>query len=204
VYDQWGFVHQRKPKITGEGVGVVHNNVLAQTAFAYGRPDLGWRLMQLSAKAPLGERMLGAFDETLPGGGDLVQLWSFGPFLGCMIEGLAGIRPQPGADRVDLFPQHPGTLNWFKLEDCRIGRHRLTLEQRRTGVTITTTVTHSQGDTPLSGTFWFPLHTDGDVQIDGKTAKPMPLKTHASGMPWPGVVYELRPGQSLAIETPAG
>jgi hypothetical protein len=68
VNDQRGFVHQWKPKITGEGVGVVHNNVLAQTAFTYGKPDLGWRLMQLSAKAPLGVRMLGAFDETLPGG----------------------------------------------------------------------------------------------------------------------------------------
>ncbi len=204
VNDQWGFVHQWKPKITGEGVGVVHNNVLARTAFTYGRPGLGWRLMQLSAKAPLGERMLGAFDETLPGGGDLVQLWSFGPFLECVIEGLAGIRPQPGADRVDLFPQLPGTLDWFKLEDFRIGRHRLTLAQRRTGGTITTTVTHSQGDTPLSGTFWFPLHTGGNVRIDGETTQPMSLKTHPSAMPWPGVVYELRPGQSLAIETPAG
>ena len=204
VNDQRGFVHQWKPKITGEGVGVVHNNVLAQTAFTYGRPDLGWRLMQLSAKAPLGVRMLGAFDETLPGGGDLLQLWSFGPFLGCVIEGLAGIRIQPGADRADLFPQLPGTLDWFKLEDCRIGRHRLTLEQRRTGGTITTIVTHSQGDAPLSGTFWFPAHSDGNVRIDGKTGKTVPLKTHPSGMPWPGVVYELRPGQSHAIETPAG
>jgi len=80
----------------------------------------------------------------------------------------------------------------------------LTLEQRRTGGRITTTVTHSQGDTPLSGTFWFPLHTDRNVRINGKTTQPMSLKTHPSAMHWPGVVYELRPGQSLAIETPAG
>lgn len=104
VNSQWGFVHQWKPNIDGEGVGVVHNTVLAQTAFAYGRPDLAWKLMQLSAKAPLGERMLGAFDETLPGGGDLVQLWSFGPFLECIVEGLAGVRPQAASHRVDLFP----------------------------------------------------------------------------------------------------
>ena len=61
-----------------------------------GEPSSGWRFMQLTAKAALEERTRGAFEETIPGGGDLVQLWSFGPFLECVVEGLAGVRPQPG------------------------------------------------------------------------------------------------------------
>ncbi len=200
VNDQWGFVHQWRPKITGEGVGVVHNNVLAQTAFAYGRTDLGWRLMQLSAKAPLGERMLGAFDETIPGGGDLVQLWSFGPFLECVIEGLGGIHPQPGNDRVDLFPQLPRNLDWFKIEDCRIGKHVLTLEHRKNVKSITTTVTHSQGNAPLSGTFWLPSEMRGNITVNGQVTQPASRKLSISGIELPGLFYDLHVGQRLTIE----
>ncbi len=196
---QWGFVHQWKPKIAGEGVGVVHNNVLAQTAFTYGRTDLGWRLMQLSAKAPLEERMLGAFDETIPGGGDLVQLWSFGPFLECVVEGLAGVRPQPGRHRVDLFPQLPRTLEWFKLEDCRIGHHRLTLEQRRIGKRIITTVAHTQGDTPLTGRFWLLGNPGADVTTNGKTVQPTIQPMPPAGMNRPCLNIELSAGAELRI-----
>jgi hypothetical protein len=200
VNDQWGFVHQWKPKMSGEGVGVVHNNVLAQTAFTYGRADLGWRLLQLSAKAPLGERMLGAFDETIPGGGDLVQLWSFGPFLECVIEGLAGVRPQPGNHRVDLFPQLPRALDWFKLEDCRIGQHRLTLERRRIGKRITTTVTHTAGDAPLIGRFWLRGSVGADVTANGQPAKPTLQTIPSSGIERPSLAFELTAGAELRIE----
>ena len=201
VNDQWGFVHQWKPQIAGEGVGVVHNNVLAQTAFTYGRADLGWRLMQLSAKAPLEERMLGAFDETLPGGGDLVQLWSFGPFLECVVEGLAGVRPQPGSHRIDLFPQLPRNLDWFKIEDCRIGSHSLTLEQRRIGSRIITTVIHTADDMPLSGRFWLPSGAaDATITLNGNAIKPQTQTIPQSGIELPCVNYELSVGQRLTIE----
>ena len=200
VNEEWGFVHQWKPKIAGEGVGVVHNNVLAQTAFAHGRADLGWRLLQKSAKAPLQERMLGAFDETIPGGGDLVQLWSFGPFLECVIEGLAGVRPQAGAYRVDLFPQLPRTLEWFKLEDCRIGQHRMALEQRRTGKRIITTVTHTAGDAPLVGRFWLSGREGTDVTTNGRSAKPTLLAISPSGMNRRCMPFELAVGAELRIE----
>ncbi|MSU33508.1 MAG: hypothetical protein EXS36_00020 [Pedosphaera sp.] len=200
VNDQWGFVHQWKPKIAGEGVGVVHNNVLAQTAFAYGRPELGWRLLQLSAEPPLKERMLGAFDETMPGGGDLVQLWSFGPFLECVVEGLAGIRPLPGSHRVELFPQLPRNLEWFKLQDCQIGQHRLKLEQRRIGKRITTTVTHTLGGAPLSGRFWLSGDADANITTNGRAVKPTFQLIQPSGMERAGMHLELSVGQKLRIE----
>lgn len=199
VNDQWGFVAQWKPTIEKEGVGVVHNTVLAQTAFSYGRADLAWKLMQLSAKAPLEERMLGAFDETLPGGGDLIQLWSFGPFLQTVIEGLAGIRPQPNPDQIDLYPQLPGTLDWFKLEDCRVGRHRLTVDQRRTHTGIITTVTHTKGDASLKGIVWLAENAGPEVQINGRVSKPTRRSLAVSGIERPSVNYELAPGHTLTI-----
>jgi hypothetical protein len=157
--------------------------------------------MQLSAKAPHGERMLGAFDETIPGGGDLIQLWSFGPFLECVIEGLAGVRPQPGSHRVDLFPQLPRTLDWFKLEDCRIGPHRLTLEHRRSGKRITTTVFHAAGDAPMSGIFFLPVGAgDATIEFNGQAMKLERQPMAHSGIELPWVNYELRVGQRLTIE----
>lgn len=200
VNDQWGFVHQWKPQIAGEGVGVVHNNVLAQTAFAFGRADFAWRLMQQTAKAPLEERMLGAFDETIPGGGDLVQLWSFGPFLECVVEGLAGIRPQQGSHHVDLFPQLPRTLDWFKIEDIRIGRHRLALTHRRIGTRITSTVAHTAGEGSLSGRFWLPGNAVGIVTTNGHAVKPTFNTMLPSGLERAVVPFELSVGQELTVE----
>lgn len=200
VNDQWGFVHKRKPTIAGDGVGVVHNNVLAQTAFAHGRANLAWRLMQQSAKAPLGERMLGAFDETLPGGGDLMQLWSFGPFLECVIEGLAGVRPQTGDNRVDLFPQLPRSLDWFKIEDCRIGQHRLTLDQRRIGKRVVTTVTHTAGDSSLNCRFWFPENSLGGFTVNAQPVKPTFQPMPTTGMNRPNLRFDLAVGAEFTIE----
>ena len=200
VNDQWGFVAQWKPTIIGDGVGVVHNNVLAQTAFSYGKTELGWKLLQLSAKAPLEERMLGAFDETTPGGGDLMQLWSFGPFFEAIVEGMAGVRPQRELHRVDLFPQLPGSLEWFKLEDCRIGTSTLAIERRRSGQNILTTVTHSNGNTPLSGTYWLPTDTGDTVKINGQVIKAERQQMLPTGMELQSINYELQPGASLVIE----
>lgn len=199
VNGSWGFVAQRKQDIRGEGVGVVHNNVLAQTAFDQGRADLAWRLMKQSARAPLEERMLGSFDETLPGGGDLMQLWSFGPFLQNVVEGLAGIRPQAGRDRVDFFPQLPEGLDWFRLEDCRVGTHTVSVEVRRAAVGTSITVSHSRGDAPLSGTLWLPPARKGSVLMDGREASPVRRSLPTSGVEVPGLEYRLEPGQRLNV-----
>ncbi len=197
VNEKWGFVSQWKTNIAGEGVGVVHNNILALAAFTYGKADLGWKLMKLSAQAPLEERMLGAFDETMPGGGDLLQLWSFGPFLEALIGGLAGIHPQP--DNVDLFPQLPPGLDWFKLEDCRIAEHVLTLEQRQTGQTTTTTITHAKGGAALGGIFWLPAASCAGVTMNGKAVEPILMPMAPAGITRPGLKYAVPPGQKLII-----
>ena len=199
VNNEWGFVAQWKSKVTGDGVGIVHNNVLAQTAFAYGKPDLGWKLMKLSAKAPLEERMLGAFDETTPGGGDLMQLWSFGPFLENVVVGLAGIHPQAGPHHIDLFPQLPSGLDWFKLVDCDVGDHKIALEHRRTDEGVTTTVEHVEGGAPIFGTFWSSGGTTKIVTLNGRTITLTNRRTALSSIELPSLNYEIRPGQTLVI-----
>lgn len=195
----WGFVAQRKPDINGEGVGVVHNNVLAQTAFAFGRPDFAWRLMKQSARAPTEERMLGAFDETLPGGGDLMQLWSFAPFLQNIVEGLAGVRPQAETNRVDFFPQLPVGLEWFRLEECHVGTHAVSVEVRKAAAGIAITVSHVKGDAPLSGTLWLSPGGNGPVLLNGRDAGPVRRSMPTSGVEVPGLEYRLEPGQRLAV-----
>ena len=86
-----------------------------------------------------------------PGGSDFVQLWSAGPFLEAVIEGLAGIRPQAALHRADFFPSLPAGLEWFTLENLRIGAHTVTLEVRRKDDSVNATLTHVAGATPLEG-----------------------------------------------------
>lgn len=202
VNDEWGFVGQRRPENKSDRVfGVVfgvHDSMLALTAFDYGMTELGWKMIKLSAKAPLQERMLGAFDEVMPGAEDIIQLWSFGPFLETVLGGLAGVRPQAQPDRVDFFPQLPGSLEWFKIAECRVGQHRVTLEHRRANGEIVTTVNHLTGDGPLVGTFWLPSRVE-NVSVDGRVIKPARRPISGSRVEFPALPYEISPGKSLRI-----
>ena len=94
----------------------------------------------------------------------------------------------------------PRTQEWFKLQDHRIGQHRLTLEQRRIGKRIITTVIHTAGDAPLSGTFWLSADAGASIMINGQAIRPQPQNTPPSGIELPCVSYELRVGQRLTIE----
>ena len=143
--------------------------------------------------------MLGAFDETTPGGGDLMQLWSFGPFLENVVVGLAGIHPQAGPHHIDLFPQLPSGLDWFKLVDCDVGDHKIALEHRRTDEGVTTTVEHVEGGAPIFGTFWLSGGTTKIVTLNGRTITLTNRRTALSSIELPSLNYEIRPGQTLVI-----
>ena len=172
VNDQWGFVAQRKPKIAEEGVGVVHNNVLAQIAFKYGKADLGWKLIKLSARAPLEARMLGAFDETMPGGGDLMQLWSFGPYLEAIISGLVGVHPDASEHKVEIYPQLPKDLNHYSLHDVEFGGHKLNVNWRRGGEKNLLNFAHTQGPADLLVTFRVAIDERSHMELNGKPIDP--------------------------------
>ena len=199
VNDKWGFVAQWKPSIADEGVGVVHNNILAKTAFRYGRADLGWKLIQLSVKAPRGERMLGAFDETMPGGGDLMQLWSFGPFLEAVIGGLAGVHPTASKHTVEIYPHVPAALEHFRLHGLEVGEHRLDLEWRRDGKASLMKVAHRGG--PQSLNVLFRVSTEQAQTISMNDA---PVRTETEmqhGIKTARVASLLQPGESVEFRS---
>lgn len=165
VNDRWGYVAQLAPDISGSGAGIIQNNECALTLFQYGNADLGTELLRLSAKGPLEERMLGAFDETLPGGGDLIQLWSFGPYMEAIISGLVGIQPTAAEDEVSIFPQMPKALTHYDLRNVPIGSHKLSVAWRREGVKNLLTITHSEGAKAMQ--VLVRLNIQAPIDLDG-------------------------------------
>ncbi|MBT5710017.1 hypothetical protein HOI71_03160 [Candidatus Poribacteria bacterium] len=163
--NQWGGVHTRHGDISGQGSGVVTTNLFAQTAFQYGRPDLGWSLVRQASRAPMEERMLGGFVEVIPpGGSDILQLWSVAPFLGAVVEGLAGIRPDAARHRVELAPRAPSSLPSYSLGNVRVGDHVLGLAFRHEGGEQRTDIEHTSGPEPLTCVF-SAIVADGDVVL---------------------------------------
>ena len=197
VNDQWGFVAQWKPNIAGQGVGVVHNNILALTAFMYGKADFGWKLMTLSARAPLEERMLGAFDETTPGGGDLMQLWSFGPYLEAIISGLVGIHPVASEHKVELYPQMPKDLDSFSLHNVEFGEHKLDVDWKRTGEKNLLTFAHAKGPAELHALIRVAIEGSPQLKLDGKDINLE--KEVFRGVPTGKIKVSLPQGNSVTI-----
>lgn len=197
VNDQWGFVAQWKPDITGEGVGVVHNNILALTAFMYGKADLGWKLMKLSARAPLEARMLGAFDETTPGGGDIMQLWSFGPYLEAIISGLVGVHPVASEHKVELYPHMPRDLSYFTLRDVEFGEHMLDVDWQRDGEKQLLTFSHTKGSMDLQVVFRIAKKERSRMKLNGRTISPE--KEELRGVMTEKLTISLSPGDSRTV-----
>ncbi len=197
VNDQWGFVAQRKANIAKAGVGVVHNNVLAQIAFRYGKADLGWKLIKLSSKALLEARMLGAFDETMPGGGGLMQLWSFGPYLEAIVSGLVGIQPNASKHTLELYPQFPTDLDHYDLRDVTVGEHKISAHWKRDDGGNRFVLTHTEGSADLQVTFRVAMDENTPVGLNGKSvdAEVQALR----GVMTKVVKTSLRSGTSLAF-----
>jgi hypothetical protein len=172
--NQWGGVHTRAPDISNTGSGVVTTDLFAAAAFAHGQPDFGLRLLRLAANAPRQARMPGGFSETIPpGGSDPVQLWSAGPFLEAVIEGLAGVQPEAQHHRADFIPKLPPGIEGFKLEHLRIGEHEFTLEQKRNGYQNIATVTHHRG--PVAFTTRFFSSSNALFTLNGRNLPSQPV-----------------------------
>lgn len=197
VNDEWGCVGQWEHDIKGRGVGVVHNNECALTAFMYGQADLGAQLLRLSAKAPLEARMLGAFNETLPGGGDLIQLWSFGPYLEAVIRGLVGVEPTASEHTVRLYPQMPATLTSYSLKDLEIGADRLNVAWRRDGNTNVLTIAHPRGSQDLKVLMRLGRIQVRTVKLNGKAVRPE--EEMFRGVETARVDLSLTPGKTATI-----
>jgi hypothetical protein len=198
--NHWGGVHTRQPDISGQGSGVVTSNLFATTAFRNGRSDFGWSMVELAARAPLEERMLGAFVEMIPPGeSDFIQLWSVGPFLEAIIEGLAGIHPQAASDRVEVSLNMPRSLHHYTLKGLRVGVHTFSLFHRRQNNQEQITLTHDQGDRPLVVTFDLPPRRSSEVVLKGKSGERKHPNQDPQGSSARRIEVVVPPGASLSI-----
>jgi hypothetical protein len=121
--NRWGLMHTHGRE---ELVWTLPTGVLALTAFRYGQPSLGVRLLEnIAETASYGT--LGAFKELIPIGLCFVQLWSAGLYLQGILEGLLGLRPLAHRHRLAISPRLPAGWPWARLSGLAVGEHRLTL-----------------------------------------------------------------------------
>ncbi|MDD3037130.1 hypothetical protein [Bacteroides sp.] len=137
VNDLWGMVgkYNKGADISHDGVGVVHNNICATAAFQYGQTDLGWKLIQLSAQAPLSlkDSPLGLFPECQPHGcSNISQLWSYATFIESIVKGLVGIQIENPESPVEMYLQIPDDLDYLSIEGVKIANDLFSLNWRKT------------------------------------------------------------------------
>lgn len=138
--------------------------------------------------------MLGAFDETMPGGGDLMQLWSFGPFLEAIVSGLVGVHPDAGEHKVEIYPHFPKDLDHYSLQDVEFGGHKINVNWKRDGEENVLDFAHTQGPADLLVTFRIAMDERSHVELSGKrTSREMGKR---SGVMAGKVEISLRPETS--------
>lgn len=198
--NQWGGVHTHRVDITDQGSGVVTTNVFGFSAFQYGLPEFGWKMLRLAALAPHELGLLGAFAETVPlGGSDLLQLWSAGPYLEAVIEGLAGVHPHASSDSVEFFPQLPDELDYFKLGKVIVGPHVIDIEQRREQRGVVTIIRNLSGPVPLSCSLEWLSRTGQNVTVNGQRAKIGTRRSPTLGRDLSVIGRSLAAGEELRV-----
>lgn len=121
--NQWGLVHTRERE---ESVWTLPTGLLALTAFRYGRPELGVRLLQNIAETAR-HGTLGAFKELIPIGLCFVQLWSSALYVQGLLEGALGLQPLAHLHQLRVDPCLPADWPAVQLDELQVGAHRLGL-----------------------------------------------------------------------------
>lgn len=127
--NEYGMVHTRERE---ELVWTLPTGLLALAAFAYGRVDLGWKMLEKIALTTV-TGSLGTFKELIPEGLCFMQLWSPGMFLQGMVEGMFGVRPHAANDYAEVFPKLPTGWSFMRLEALKVGSHELDIQHERNG-----------------------------------------------------------------------
>ena len=130
INNQWGMIGRYWPgrDMSQEGVGLVHNNICSTTAFDYGETDLGWKLIDLTAKGvfDLPNSLLGLFPECQPHlCTNITQLWSYAPFLESLLKGFMGVTP--GEKGINIRPAFPNHISFAELREMSIGKEKLSV-----------------------------------------------------------------------------
>ena len=144
--------------------------------------------------------MLGGFNEVIPpGGSDILQLWSAAPLLGAVIEGLAGIRPDAGAHRVELAPRAPTDLDFYSLEGVTVGGHELSLAFRQGAGERIVQVAHTAGDVPLLCVFRAVVEPGEVVLLNGAEVDVTPTASLTLGREEVALEFTLEPQEGARI-----
>lgn len=133
VNDAWGMVGRYTPgrDQSQEGVGIVHNNLCATSAFSYGKGDLGWQLLKLTTQSvfDLQHSCLGLFPECQPGlCSNISQLWSYATFMESILMGLAGIIPSVEEGIINIHPFFPDELSFVSVDRMQVGSELISLK----------------------------------------------------------------------------
>tara|TARA_B100000809_G_scaffold119480_1_gene117714 strand:- start:273 stop:3500 length:3228 start_codon:yes stop_codon:yes gene_type:complete len=167
--NQWGGVHTRQEDISQQGSGVVTSNLFGLVGFQYGLAEFGWQMVKSASLAPKQDRMPGGFVEVIPPGkSNFIQLWSVGPFIDMLVQGLGGIEPNAHQNKVIISPSLPSGLSELSFENLQMGEHTFSFSHRRREEMIETVIRHHQGSVPLEARFCIKNEDINTMLVDGQ------------------------------------
>jgi hypothetical protein len=177
-------------------VWTLPTGLLALTAFRYGLPSSGVRLLQnIAETASYGT--LGAFKELIPIGLCFVQLWSAGLYLQGAIEGLLGLQPLAHLHRLSISPRLPASWPYVRLSAVPVGAHMVTVHATPASLEVL----HLSGPEPLDLRYHLP-ESAGPLQHD-ITYGPVPQMLDDAQGRWLQIMLGV--GQRAVIDaTPEG
>jgi hypothetical protein len=150
--NNWGLVHTRGRE---DLVWTLPTGLLALTAFQYGHPSFGVRLLQNIAETA-SHGTLGAFKELIPIGLCFVQLWSAGLYLQGVLEGLLGLQPLAHLHRLVISPRLPASWPAVELKALPVGGHMVSLRVTPASLELQ----HSSGPEALDMRYRLPGHPE--------------------------------------------
>jgi glycogen debranching enzyme len=138
--NEWGmYLHPERQEVMS-----INTGLLALALTRYGRIDDALKLVQPMAAA-LNRRTPGAISEALPDQWCFLQLWSNLGIISPLVEGVLGIEPQAGEQRLQVMPHFPTGWDKVALERFQVGNACFTIDASRTDGEYRLTVTQNKG-----------------------------------------------------------
>jgi glycogen debranching enzyme len=163
--NEWGmYLHPERQEVMS-----INTGLLALALTRYGRIDDALKLVQPMAAA-LNRRTPGAISEALPDQWCFLQLWSNLGIISPLVEGVLGIEPQAGEQRLQVIPHFPTGWDKVALERFQVGNACFTVDASRTDSEYRLTVTQNKGQERYHlrvGFYIPPTTTVVAVQLNG-------------------------------------
>lgn len=142
-------------------------------AFANGDPELGWRLLDANVRMTR-DWCLGYITEVVDGGqrvpgGCPHQAWSEAMVILPVVQGIFGVRPESGAEGLEITAVLPQALEHASLKQLQVGTASYEIGIRRSGKSVTLTVSASVEGRTVKAGILVPAGAQGvRVTLDGR------------------------------------